>query len=315
MLSEEILDSTKMASLTTGLTNLMQTYYDRVFLDRAEAELRHDYGAQVKQVPLNSGKTVYFNRFSPLALVTTPIVESDFLPSAVDMTTSIVSATIAEYGSYTKVSKLFELTSLDTDLKEHVEVHGQNAGESLDNLIAKELSANATVQLAGGKSALSAIAATDVLSGAEIRKAVRTLKNNKAKKFDNGYFRGIVQPYTAYDLMGNSEWLDAYRYTDAENIRAGVIGRLHGVEFVETNQGSSESSTVTVYHNFICGRNGYGIISLEGQPGKRIYVKQPGANSTDNPVDTFSTVGWKAYFAAKVLNASWVINIKTGASA
>jgi len=302
-------------SLTTTLTNLMQIYYDRVFLERAKAELVHDVGAQRKTIPANSGKTVYWNRFSPLAVVTTPITESDFIPSAADMTTTIVSATLAEYGNWTKVSALFELTSLDENLEEHVEVHGQNAGESLDALVREELFSGATVQLAGGKSNISAIAATDVLTGAEVRKAVRTLKTNKAKRFENGYYKAVVQPATAYDLMGNSEWLDAYRYTSPENIQAGLLGRLHGVEFYETNQGRTESSTVTVYSNFFFGKNAYGTVSLEGQPGYRIYVKQPGPASTDNPLDTFSTVGWKALFATKVLNADWVINVKTGATA
>jgi len=304
-----------MPSLTTTLTNLMQNYYDRVFLERAKAELVHDVGAQRKSIPQNSGKTITWNRFSPLSPVTTPITESDFIPSAVDMTTTQVSATLADYGNWTKVSGLFKLTSLDEDLQEHVEVHGQNAGESLDALIREELFTGATVQLAGGKANITAIAATDVLTGAEIRKAVRTLKKNKAQRFPNGYFYGIVQPDTSYDLMGNSEWLDAYRYVNPENIQAGLLGRLHGVEFYETNQGKSESSTVTVYSNFIFGKNAYGTVNLEGQPGSRIYVKQPGPASTDNPLDTFSTVGWRATFATKVLNANWVVNIKTGATA
>lgn len=304
-----------MSSLTTGLTNLMQTFYDRVFLERAVAELAFDYGADKKTMPKNSGKVVYFNRFTPLAAVTTAITESDFLPSAVDMTTSIVSATVAEYGSYTKVSKFFELTSLDEDLKEHVEVHGQNAGESVDTLISAALSAGATAQLAGAKSALTDVAATDILNGAEIRKAVRTLKTNKGRRFDDGYYRGIIQPFSAYDLMGNSEWLDASRYTDTEAIKKGVVGRLHGVNFVESNKHTTESSSVTVYHNMICAKHGYAIINLDGQPGYRIYVKMPGTNSTDNPIDTFSTVGWKVYMVAKVLNANWVINVKTGATA
>jgi N4-gp56 family major capsid protein len=293
----------------------MQSYYDRVFLERAKAELVHDVGAQRKTVPMNSGKTIVWNRFSPLAVVTTPITESDFIPSAVDMTTAQVTAALADYGNWTKVSGLFRLTSLDENLQEHVEVHGQNAGESLDALVREELFGGATVQLANNKSALSAIAATDVLTGAEIRKSVRTLKKNKAQRHPNGYFYGIVQPDTAYDLMGNSEWLDAYRYVNPDNIQSGLLGRLHGVEFYETNQGKTESSTVTVYSNFICGKNAYGTVNLEGQPGSRIYVKQPGPASTDNPLDTFSTVGWRATFATKVLNTSWVVNIKTGATA
>lgn len=306
-----------MSSLTTstGLAGIMQTYYDRVFLERAKAELRHDYGATTKKIPMNSGKLVYFNRFSPLALITSGITESDFLPSAVDMTSTVVSATVVEYGSYTKVSEFFKMTSLDEGLKEHIEVHGQNAGESIDQLISAELSANATAQLAGGNTALTAIAATDTLTGAEIRKAVRTLKNNKARRFEGGMFKGIIQPFTAYDLMGNSEWLDARRYTDTAGILKGVVGKLHGVEFVESNQGVSESSTVTVYHNFICGKSAYAMVDLEGQKGPRVYVKTAGTNSTDNPLNTFSTVGWKTYFVAKVLNANWVIDVKTGATA
>ena len=54
-----------------GLTAPMQIFYDRVFLERAKVELRHDFGAQVRNIPMNSGKTVYFTRFSPLALATT----------------------------------------------------------------------------------------------------------------------------------------------------------------------------------------------------------------------------------------------------
>jgi hypothetical protein len=45
-----------------------------------------------------------------------------------------------------------------------------------------------------------------------------------------------------------------------------------------------------------------------------VYVKNPGANSTDNPLEMFSTVGWKMPFAVKTLNSTWLINLKTGAT-
>lgn len=303
-----------MTSTTTGLSNVMSTFYDKVFLDRAMNEMRYDYGAQRRSFPRNSGKTVVFNRFSQLALATTALTEG-VNPSAVDMTSTQVSATIAEYGSYTQVSSLFELTSLDENLKEHVEVLGQNAGETLDSLIATELSANGTAQLAGAKSNITDVAATDVLSGAEIRKAVRTLKNNKGKRFEEGLFRGIIDPSQAYDLFGNTEWLNSRIYTNTDDMKRGVIGDLHGVRFVESNLGSTQASTVTVHHAFICAKNGYGIVSLEGQPGPRILVKTPGPNDVGNPLDLMSTVGWRANFCAKVLNANWVIVVKTGVTA
>lgn len=300
-----------MVSLTTGLTQVMSTYYDKRFLDRAKAELRHDFGAQVKNHKMNMGKVVRFTRFTPLALATTALTEGTD-PSAVDMTATNVDATLAEYGNYTIVSSLFSATSIDDNLEEHVDIHGTNAGESIDAIIRNVLSAGATAQIVAGK-ALTAVAATDTLTGLEIRKAVRTLKTNKAQKFENGFYRGIIQPFSSMDLMGNSEWLSAYQYTTPENIQRGVVGKLHGVEFVESNQGSTEASTVTIYHNFVFGKNAYGVVRLESMTDPKIYVAQ--GVTQNNPLNLRSTVGWRMPFTAVVLNASWVINIKVGATA
>ncbi len=303
-----------MTTTTSGLSEVMSIFYDKVFLDRAKAALVHDWGAQRKPLSKGAGKSVKWNRFTPLALATTPLTEGSSNPSAVDMSATTVSTSVATYGNFTPVADLFELTSLDENLKEHVEVHGQNAGETIDALIRAELSAGATAQIVSGK-VLTAVAATDVISGAEIRKAVRTLKTNKALPFEDGLFHGIIQPYQSYDLFANSEWLNSIIYTDASQMKDGIVGKLHGVLFRETNQGSTEASTVTVYHTFVFGKNAYGTVQLEGQPDSRIYVKTPGPQSTSNPLDIYSTVGWKAFFAVKTLNANWLVNIKTGATA
>src|SRR5665811_1722652 len=56
-------------------------------------------------------------------------------------------------------------------------------------------------RLAGGASALTDVAASDTLSVAEIRKAVRTLKKNKALKYTGRFaWMAKVQPDTSYDL-------------------------------------------------------------------------------------------------------------------
>ncbi len=305
-----------------GLTSPMQIFYDRVFLDRAKIELRHDFGAQVRNIPMNSGKTVYFTRFTPLPVITTALSEAAN-PTAVDMTAATVSATLADYGTYTTVGSLYSMTSIEEGLKEHIEVHGQNAGESIDQLIRAELVSGATTQIPATALALSTIHTSDSLSGLEIRRAVRTLKNNKAQKFEGGVFRGIIGPYTAMDLMGNSEWLDAHRYTTSDAIERGVVGKLHGVEFVETNNqhytltagfSSSATNVANVYSNFIFGKNAYGVINLGSITAPKVYVKNPGSSSTDNPLDQFSTVGWKMPFAVKTLNSNWLINLKTGST-
>lgn len=314
-----------MASTTTGLSNLMSTFYDKVFLERAKNELRYDFGATVKKAALNQGKSIIFNRLTPLALVTAALTEATN-PAEVAMTSTQVTATLAEYGTYTTIGSLFKMTSIDEDLKEHVEVHGQNAGESIDNLLRIELSANGTRQIvntATVATTTSTVHASDVITGLEIRRAVRTLKLAKAPRFPGALYRGIIGPQVAMDLFGASEWLDAHRYTSSEAIERGVIGKLHGVEFVESNNptvtlsGGFSTSTTDVantYETYVFGRGGYAMVSLDSFSAPKIYVKNPGAGDTSNPLDLWSTVGWKMPFAAKTLNASWIIKIITGAT-
>jgi N4-gp56 family major capsid protein len=305
-----------MSSTTTTLTGLMSTFYDKKFLERAKEMQTYDIGAQVRSIPANGGSTVFFTRFSPLAKATTALTEATN-PTFVDMTTTTVSAVVAEYGSAVKVGKLFELTSIDTGLAEHVSVIGQNAGETVDELIANELDGGGTAQIVNSV-ALSVVATSDIIDGSEIRKAVRALKLAKAPKFEDGYYKAIVPVSVVHDLRGDSEWLDAHRYTDAENIKNGEVGRLHGVRFFETNNevvdADAGAGNVDVYSTFIFGKDAYGIVDIAGTSTPKVYVKNPGSGSTDNPIDMFSTIGWKVHFAAKVLNSAWLIELKSASS-
>lgn len=305
-----------MSSITTGLTQHMSIFYDKDFLERAKLMLTYDIGAQTKKLKKNSGKTIYWNRMTPLAVATTPLTEATN-PSAVDMTSTIVSATVAEYGNWTKVGTLYDVTSIDEGLREHVSVHAQNAGETIDTLIKNELAGGGTAQVVNSV-AVSAVATSDTIDGSEIRKAYRTLMVNKAQKFENGYFRAIIPVSVAQDLRGDSEWLDAHRYTNADNIKSGLVGRLHGVEFFETNNEEIDTDAgagnVDVYSTFIFGKNAYGVVDLAGQGEPIIFYKRPNSGDTSNPLDLYSTVGWKIHFATKVLNSDWLIELKSASS-
>ncbi len=205
------------------------------------------------------------------------------------------------------------MTNIDAGLQEHVSVFAEQGARTIDDLIKAALTAGGTTQLAGGKSNITDIATSDVLSGAEIRKAVKTLKVNGARPFEDNMFKGIVPVQAVYDLRGNSEWLDAHRYTDATAIKNGEVGQLHGVRFYETNNGVSASSTTTVYTTFIFGKDAYGVVDINSGSNVEIIAKKSGANDTSNPLNMFMTLGWKVKaFVAKVLNSNWIIEVKTG---
>ncbi len=303
-------------NLTTGLTDHMSTFYDKVFLERAKCVLVYDVGAQVKKIKRNMGTTVKWNRMTPLAVATTPLTEGT-TPSAVALATTAVSATALQYGNWTQTSDLYELTSIDAGLKEEVEIMGQNAGETIDTLIRDELDGGGTVQLVND-TAIGSIVATEILDGVEIRKARRALFLAKAPKFADNYYRSVIPTSVAADLRGDSEWLDARRYVDTSDILSDEIGRLHGVRFIETNNemvaADAGAASVDIYTTFIFGQHAYGTVDLAGQNGPRVIVKNPSSSDTSNPLDLYSTVGWKANFVSKVLNSAWLIELKTASS-
>lgn len=308
------------ANTTLTLSGEMMTYLERVFLERSQAQTIHGEGAYEKKHPRNSGKTVTWNRYTPLTVAITGTGGATLTeatnPSEVNITGATVSATVKEYGRFDKVSSLLYATSIDRAAKEKTEVISQNAGEQIDTLIRDELAAGATTQFANGKAALTAVGASDILTVDEVRKAVRTLKKNNALTYSDGYFLGKIGPDTAFDLMDDSVWINAHTYKDGKELYKGEIGKLHKVRFLEASSNQfNETSTATVYSNFFHGREAFGTVSLD-ESNYGLKIKQPGKSDTSNPLDMFLTIGWKADgFAAKTLNSNWIVNVKSGATA
>src|ERR1039458_10746830 len=99
------LQGTSSANGNNSLSNEVAVYYERRFLERARAMLVHQEGAQLRALEGNAGKQVIFNRFSPLALATSSLVEGTN-PSSVNLTDTQVSVTLAEYGNSVNVTRL-----------------------------------------------------------------------------------------------------------------------------------------------------------------------------------------------------------------
>jgi N4-gp56 family major capsid protein len=174
---------------------------------------------------------------------------------------------------------------------------------------------------------LAAITAADTLNALETRRAARTLKKNNATPYEDGYFIGKIGPDTSFDLMGDTVWVNAHTYKDGDNLYQGEVGKLLQVRYVEASSNQkSESSTVTVFSNFIHGQNAFGAVNLAGNPkaanasdrgarNMQLIIKESGDQDTSNPLNLYFTIGWKFVDALATLNATWGINIKTAAGA
>ncbi len=217
----------------------VRAFYDRNLVLHAKPVLVHSQFGQKRNIPKNGGKRIVFRKLSPLPKATTPLTEG-VTPTGNDMTWSTVEAALEQYGDYITVSDVVQTTGIDNTLVEAGEILAMQAGETLDAISKEVLNSGNNVQYAEkGLTRCTLVGGTegenDYLTVNAIKKAVRTLKRNNAKKID-GYFVGIIHPDVAYDLMSDALWENVKTYADPEDMYNGEIGRIHGVRFVETSE-------------------------------------------------------------------------------
>lgn len=223
-------------NLTTsaGVQPLYQPVLNRHVRETAKAELVHSQFGQKVTIPKGKGKVVAWDKMSPLPKAMVPLAEG-ITPEGQAINVSRVEGVPKQYGTYTAISDEFDFFTPDPapEVLRINERLGDNAGETLDALTAAVLSAGTNVQYPNGKEERSSLTDDDILTVEEVRKAVRTLKGNKAKKIKGDYV-AIVHTDIAHDLMSDPDWKAPHEYVDTKNIYAGEIGKLYGVRFVET---------------------------------------------------------------------------------
>ena len=303
-------------STTGNLTPEMMTYYEKVFLDRAQYELVMKEGGQIRTHATGQGRTVNFTRYNPLTIITTPLGEASN-PVSCPINSSTVSMTLSEYGITTTHGKLLTLTSIDSGMKEKVELVGQNMGETLDQLVRSELG-NGT-SFYGNNKTVSTFTAGDTLDACDIRLMVRQLELNKAKAYKDGMFIGKTDPYSKYNLIGDTTWVNAKTYSDVKGLYNGEMGELYQVRWLlnrsvasGTEATSTASSGVVRFYTYVHGDNAFGVYDLaQDQPKLYILPNQVDSNS---PTGRISFVSWAGSYATKILNSDWVITARFAAS-
>ena len=231
-----------------------KTYYDKKLLETAKTKFVYQLFGQKRNIPRGAGKTVEFRKYN----LFTPSVQSNKLdegvtPDAQALSQTKVEATVGQYGAYVTLSDLLTMTAYDPVISDTTELLGEQMGTLLDWITRDAMSAEASDQFAGGQPAMSAITASDKLTMIEVRKAVRTLKKNKARRFSTNIVDGsqrrphficVCSPDATYDLQNDSLWQDVSKYSNAEQIYSGEIGRMFGVVFVESTEAPVSSQSV-----------------------------------------------------------------------
>ena len=288
-----------------GLSAEMKTFYDKVLLKAAKPNLVHDQFGQDRNIPKNGGKTIEFRKYSGLGKALTPLTEGK-PPKGQDLTVSNVTATVSQYGGFVTISDVLDLTAIDNNLAEAVELLGDQAGLTLDTITRNVLNSGTNVSYASKWSGTTETAVTarndldntSVLKVDTINQVVAKLRSVNAKPVDGKYYAAIIHPFAAYELMRDPDWKYPHQYVDTENIYEGEIGRIGGVRFVESSEAKIFGAETGLKINYASGYSGsISSVAFDGKLdgkdveadaliGKYLRINGVAKRITDNGTDS-----------------------------
>lgn len=312
--------------------------YEKRLLSRFRTETVFNKWGQQKEIPSGGGVNLSFRRMEivrPVAVASTTwpadavytaaagavLTEGTFYTPTVVASWFEVTATIRQYGQAAYFSDLLTQQALDEQLPEYVDNFSESMTELLD-LVTRDVWLTTTnIQYANGRASQSAIVSGDFLNLVELRKAKKTLKRKNQKPVEDGKFVVVAHPDTTYDLESDTNitnvWVTGGGLGKEGDYFAATFKDLPlGFRYYESTLCpiSRASGYGDYYNTFVLGKEAYGTVKLSSMPAK-IITHMPGSSGVNDPLDQVGTIGWKANFAAVLLNSDALVMIKHQTSA
>jgi N4-gp56 family major capsid protein len=295
----------------------MKTFYDKNLIRLAEPQLVHDQFGQKRPIPGGNGKTIEFRKFNALPAVPEDMeLVEGITPNGQVYGVTAITATVKQYGGYITLTDMLNLTAYDNNMQEVMKLLASQAGRVSDTITRDILQQGTNVQYANNKTARTGtggLAAGDNLKIEDIKKAVRFLRRNNAETI-NGDYVAIVHPDVVYDLMNDTEWVDANEYAGSARIFSGEVGKMYGVRFVQSTQAKIyKPASLPIYGTLVLAQNAFGVTSINNG-GIETIVKQLGSGGTADPLNQRSTCGFKLQKTAAILTQEYMVRIESTAS-
>lgn len=297
---------------TSALADQVVAAYDRrAFMALREGAI-FDQFARVKPGSVTSpGSSVSFLFWADLAPATDALAETVDV-DAVALSDSLVTVTPTEHGNSILVTIKVRKTSFSLGFDSEVaDIVAYNMLDSAETLAEIALSAGGT-QVVIGTDNVTDLFATDILTMNKVREQIAKLRGAKVRPSSGSNFDVIMHPDVAYDIMVETTggaWGDL-KYTDASELRKGLVGSFAGANFIENSRAKLEanggSSNVDAYTTYILGSEAFGkaeTIPLHIVPGP----------VTDRLM-RFMPLGWYGYFGYKVIRSAALRRVMSASS-
>ena len=327
------------------LFSAAQAYYDRKLLERSRPKLiAQDFG-QKRPLPSNNSLTIKFRKYNDLSRAISSLqLAEGTVGDGEKMSITDILAAVRQYGNFVTISDLVQVSIEDPVLNEAVDLLAEQMADTIDTITFSALNAGTNVRLAASGADIANLASA--ITGPDFDYAIRMFRRNNADPFteivraSTGFntfpirpaYWAFVHPDVAKDLENISGFISVERYASQGPVHEAEIGAYKNIRFLMTTQcpvldhagnpahnpGSvatwvpctTNTTKANVYSTILVAKNAYGLVDLD-KGTVRSIVKTPGASDTSNPLNQFSTAGWKLLYTAKILDESKIIRIQS----
>lgn len=291
-----------------------------------------------KPMPKNKAETVKFRRPIPFSAVTDPIVEG-VTPSPQKVSYEDVTSTLKQYGRPIEITDKVVDMSEDPVLQTASMLAGEQAGNTIEQVLFGILKAGTNVVYANGA---SRAAVNTAISLTKQRAVVRVLNAQKARKITRvlgagtGYgtqaveagFIAVGHTDLEHDIRQLTGFVPTSKYGQRNTVSDYEIGSVDNVRYVLSPdlapfadaggaKGSMVSTTGTsadVYPILYFGMDAFASIPLKGSEAITPMVVTAKPSASD-PMAQRNYVSWKTYFTAVILNELWMCRLETAVTA
>lgn len=317
-----------MPTSTSDLTNQYQRHFSRKLLEHAVQLLILDQFAKKEDLPRGIGaKTMRFFRKIEASRAAVVVLTEGVTPTERRKVTLVpVDVDLVQIGEIAEITDIVGMTALFNSLQQHIDTMGEDAALDADSRTRDELVPNITSagqrRFSGGAADFTALGALSNEDGKfqsiDGLNACTQLKINRSPRI-SGHYVGIVSPHIIRDLRRDPAWLDASKYGATKQLFKDEVGMLDGIRYVEHTNPFIEDATLNtyddggdIYTSLFTGRDAYGCPKLAGtkSPWAPKVMISTGAQKSD-PLDQIMTAGWKAFWAAKLLNEKFIVSVRS----
>lgn len=279
----------------------MKEFYSKDLIEMVGPNLVHAQFGIKETIPGGHDAKIEWRKFSKFAKALTPLVEG-VTPMPHSLSVDKIEKRLEQYGDYSILSDVLELTAIDPVVVEYTARHAENAQLTLDTIVRNDITVGTNVRYGGDATSRSELASGDNMTVALVKLAVTDLKRMNAPKFDGSYV-AIIHPSVVHDLMNDTHWVDASLYAGSTQIFNGEVGKLYGVRFVESTEakiwdkGSSDVDLTDTA--LVDGHKDQLSIGAEKEVAKDALVGKRITITTGDVVETLAIAGNAANAAAE----------------